>query len=79
MKVVALKQGFFDGSLREQGAVFEVPDNSKARWFAPVESEAGAKASKPKAQAKQAPKALSELEPGAKSFNDVHSDKGEIA
>lgn len=36
MQVVALKQGYF-GCLRTAGDVFEVPQGTKASWFAPVQ------------------------------------------
>lgn len=70
MKVIALKAGFFGGTLREQGTTFEVPDDAKATWFAPVDG-AGSKATKPVKAAKTEPKALSELAAPGKSFNDA--------
>lgn len=39
MKVIASKQGYF-GKLREPGDTFDVPDGSKASWFAPVDAAA---------------------------------------
>lgn len=38
MKVIATKQGFYGGQLREEGDEFEVPDSAKSKWFEPVES-----------------------------------------
>jgi len=38
MKVKAVKPGFF-GKLRDPGDEFEVPEGTKASWFAPVEQE----------------------------------------
>ncbi len=71
MKVVALKMGFFGGSLREPGATFEVPDDIEATWFVPADGEQ-AKAAKPtKGKAKEQPKALSELAAPGKSFNET--------
>ena len=69
MKVVALKTGFFGGSLREPGAAFEVPDGTKSTWFVPVDGEQ-AKAAKT-VKAKEQPKALSELATPGKSFNET--------
>jgi len=66
MKVVALKAGFFGGAMREPGTSFEVPDGTKAGWFAPVEGEQS-KAAKP-AKVKDQPKALSELATPGKSM-----------
>lgn len=62
MKVIALERGFFGGAPREKGAVFEVPDGRRARWYAPVDEAAKApkdKAEKPK---KEAPATLSEMQ-----------------
>lgn len=70
MKVIALKAGFFGGTLREQGTTFEAPDDAKSTWFTPVDG-AGSKAAKPAKPVKQEPKALSELAAPGKSFNDT--------
>jgi len=37
MKVVALKPGYL-GKLRQPGDEFDVPEGSKASWFAPVDA-----------------------------------------
>lgn len=82
MKVIALKDGFYAGSLRQRGEQFDVADGAKASWFAPVESQAAkadakAKAKEEsKAKAKDEPKALSQVAAGGKSFNDVHAGDG---
>lgn len=68
MKVVALKAGFFDGSLRAEGDQFEVPDDAKATWWAAVDG--APKPAKAKA-AKETPKALSELAAPGKSLTDA--------
>lgn len=39
MEVIATKPGYF-GKLRQPDEKFEVPDGSKATWFAPVKTEA---------------------------------------
>jgi len=78
MQVVALKVGFFGGTLRQPGTVFDVPEGSKAKWFAPA-TTAASEAAKPKAAPKQQPKALSELQGQAKSFIAVHSEKSDLA
>lgn len=78
MEVVALKVGFFGGTLRHPGSVFDVPEGSKATWFAPA-TTAASEAAKPKPAPKQQPKALSELAGKAKSFVDVHAEKTDLA
>lgn len=70
MEFVATKPGFFKGSLHEQGARFEAPDDFKASWAVPVNAPE-AKAAKPTKAARQAPKALSEMAKPGMSFNDV--------
>lgn len=71
MKVVALHPGFYGGHPVEAGTVFEVPDGSKSRWYAPVGNEPKAPTKVVKAK-KDEPQALSQLgkEP-AQSFNDT--------
>lgn len=47
MKVIATKQGYH-GRLREPGDVFDVPEGSRASWFAPADKAADPdKAEKP--------------------------------
>jgi hypothetical protein len=56
MRVRALQMGFFGGARRRVGDVFDVPDGTKAKWFA-LEGEV-----KPPAKPqKQAPVALSQI------------------
>lgn len=57
MQVRALQAGFFGGR-RRAGDVFEVPEGTKGKWFAPVGETKAPAAAKP---AKQEPKALSQL------------------
>lgn len=40
MKVIAKAKGYFGERLIEAGEVFNVPDDVKASWFAPVEGKA---------------------------------------
>lgn len=62
MKVVALSKGFYGGSPRRAGEHFEVPDGSKAAWYAPVDSAAATAAAKPKAgKVKAQPDTLSQM------------------
>lgn len=57
MQVRALAPGFFGGR-RRVGDVFDVPEGTKGKWFAPVgETRAPAKA----APKKDEPKALSQM------------------
>lgn len=72
MKVIALAMGFLNGSRIRPGTEFEVPDGSKATWFAPVDTPAAA-AAKPVKAGRQEPKALSQVGKGEdKSFIQVH-------
>lgn len=70
MKVVATAIGFYGGERRRPGAVFEVKDGTKARWFQPLEE---AQKAKPKAAAKKAdePTTLSEI---GKQLNPADRD-----
>lgn len=66
MEVVALKAGFYQGAMRRKGTVFTVPNSFKATWAVPTGTVAANEAKeKPK---KEAPRALSEMSKGAKSF-----------
>ena len=38
MRVVAIKTGFYDNSLRRQGTEFEVPEGAKSTWFIPKDA-----------------------------------------
>lgn len=59
MKVRALSAGFYNGARVRAGQEFEVPEGTKAKWFAPVSESKAAKAEgKSKAQA---PQALSQM------------------
>lgn len=73
MKVVATQTGFYDGSLREPGTEFEVPDSLQIHWAVPVGSP-GSDSAKPKPVAKPRPRALSELSRPGKSFIEQHGD-----
>jgi hypothetical protein len=55
MKVEAIKKGYH-GKLREPGEIFEVPSDSKATWFTPVNKSGGGQQAKqePAGGAKQA-------------------------
>lgn len=37
MKVKAITDGFYAGARRRAGAIFEVPDGTKSKWFVSVE------------------------------------------
>jgi len=39
MRVVAIKTGFYDNSLRRQGTEFEVPEGAKGTWFIPKDAD----------------------------------------
>lgn len=58
MKVRALQAGFFGGR-RRAGDVFDVPEGTKGKWFAPV-ADSKAAAAAPAKPAKQEPQALSQ-------------------
>jgi len=38
MRVVAIKTGFYDNSLKRQGTEFEVPEGAKGSWFVPTDA-----------------------------------------
>lgn len=64
MRVKATKVGFYDGSRRRVGDVFEVPDGIKGKWFEPMPVTEAPKVekSKPKPKGKgEEPSTLSEL------------------
>lgn len=63
MQVIAKKAGFYGGSLRPEGATFDVPEGAKASWFEPAEEEKSDAKADPKTtgKAKADPKTLSEL------------------
>ena len=80
MKVIAIKEGFYGGSVRPVGSQFDVDEKAKASWFAPVGDVKAPKAeaeAKSKGKSKDEPKALSQLAPGGKSFTDVHAGKAD--
>ncbi|KAA3649393.1 MAG: hypothetical protein DWQ11_18805 [Proteobacteria bacterium] len=58
MKVRAIKAGYYGGSRRREGEVFDVKDGVKAKWFAPAEMPALAK---PKQARGKAPETFSDL------------------
>lgn len=61
MQVRAIETGFFGGSRIRPGQEFDVPEGTKASWFAPVaELKAADVAPKGKGKTK-APETLSEL------------------
>ena len=59
MKVRATATGFYGGERKREGAVFEVKDGAKSKWFVPVDASKPAPAKAPKAKAE--PATLSEL------------------
>lgn len=52
MKVIALKEGFFDGTRIRAGDEFDVPQGTKGSWFTPVKEPKAADARDVKAEAK---------------------------
>lgn len=63
MKVQATATGFYGGVRHREGAVFEVKDGAKAKWFEPVQDQSAAPAKAGKAKAKKdEPVAMSELQ-----------------
>lgn len=58
MKVKALEAGFFAGNRVREGAVFEVPEGTKGKWFVPVDEVKAEPA--PKAKGKKEPSTLAE-------------------
>lgn len=77
MKVRAIREGFYGGSRRRVGAIFDVADGAKGRWFvpavaAPAEPEAAPKPAKGAKAGKAAP---TEAPPGG---SDRASDQDVI-
>ena len=62
MQVIATKAGYF-GKLRQAGDTFDVPDGSKASWFAPSASvaESNGKKAKGELKAKEETQGASDL------------------
>lgn len=54
MQVRALSTGFYGGSRRREGEVFDVKDGDEAKWFEPVDPKPakGSKAKADKVEAK---------------------------
>lgn len=61
MKVRAIADGFYGGERKRAGAVFEVKDGVKSKWFEPVGDSKPAPARAPRAK-KEEPVAMSELQ-----------------
>lgn len=81
MKVVAVKEAFYNGRRVRVGAELDVPEGTKGSWFAPVASikakELKAEQSKPK---REEPKALSEMGADkARSFVDINAKAAPLA
>lgn len=70
MEVVALRPGFYDGTLRNAGETFDVPEGTKAAWFGPADGPANK--AKP-AKASKQPTTLSEAgKDSSKSFVEAN-------
>lgn len=61
MRVKATQFGFFGGSRRRPGDVFEVPDGTKGAWFTEVSKGASVEPAEKKVSARAKPVALSQL------------------
>jgi hypothetical protein len=62
MKVKALTDGFYGGERKRAGAVFQVKDGTKGKWFEPVKDSTPVSSPKAKATKKDEPVALGELQ-----------------
>lgn len=62
MEVRALSTGFYGGSRRREGEVFDVKDGDEAKWFEPVDPEAAAAKGKGKGKAKTKAKVEDKVE-----------------
>ena len=81
MKVLALETGFFAGARVRKGTTFDVPEGTRAKWFAPVESEAAKAPGKAPAKADKLDKPATLSEHGkdkSKSFVETMKP-GELA
>lgn len=67
MKVIALKDGFLDGSRIRAGGEFDVPQGTKGSWFTPVKEPKAADARDAKAKADAEAKAKAEADAKAKA------------
>lgn len=81
MKVVAIKEAFYNGRRVRVGAELDVPEGTKGSWFAPTASAPGkalrAEQARPK---REEPKALSEMGADkAKSFVDINAKAAPLA
>lgn len=61
MKVQAITDGFYGGARRRAGAVFEVADGVKSKWFTPVDPKDAAPVKAGKTKKKQDEVSLSQL------------------
>jgi hypothetical protein len=62
MKVKAITDGFYGGERKRAGAVFEVKDGTKGKWFEPVEDSTPVSRQRAKPAKKDEPIAMSELQ-----------------
>lgn len=78
MKVRALELGFYGGSRRRKGSVFEVEDGEKASWFEPLEGETKKAPAKGKGKASTQSKAQSgQVQKPAGGDSNSAGDNGE--
>lgn len=69
MKVKAKVLGFYGGSRRRPGEVFEVPEGAKAKWFEPVSAAPAEPEAKPRKAGKGKAQEAAEPEPVAEQEN----------
>lgn len=62
MKVKAITDGFYGGERKRAGAVFEVKDGIKGKWFEPVADSTPVARARAKPAKKEEPIAMSELQ-----------------
>jgi hypothetical protein len=63
MKVKAKALGFYGGSRRRPGEVFEVPEGARAKWFEPVSAAPAEPEAKPRKPGKGKAQEAAEPEP----------------
>ncbi len=62
MKVRAIADGFYGGERKRAGAVFEVKDGARSKWFEPVKESTPVGQPKAKPAKKEEPIAMSQLQ-----------------
>lgn len=71
MQVRAISVGFYGGSRRREGEVFDVKDGDEAKWFEPTEPQESKAEAKAEAKARQKADAKAKADAEAKAKADA--------